>query len=51
MAAVLAAVIGLILFFCLTLCFCVRDPKQEADRRSDSDLDLMRKSPFGRWRY
>jgi len=51
MLSLVAAVIGLVLFFCFTLYFCVRDRNEDVGVRSDSDLDWMRKSPFGRWRY
>jgi hypothetical protein len=45
------AAIGLVFFFCLVLYFCVRWGKQDADIRWDSDIEIMRKSPLGRWRY
>jgi hypothetical protein len=51
MPSVVATAAGLVFFFCVTLYFCVRDLKQDADARSDSQIDMMRKSPFGRWRY
>jgi hypothetical protein len=45
------AAIGLVFFFCLVLHFCVRADKQDADIRWDSEMEMMHKSPFGRWRY
>jgi hypothetical protein len=61
MLSLVVAVIGLALFFCLTLYFCVRDVKQDADARPDwanegpdlltAMIEMKRKSPLGRWRY
>ena len=51
MLSLLVAVIGLSLFFFLVLHFCVRDPKHDAPAAWDSNIEIMRKSPFGRWRY
>jgi hypothetical protein len=51
MLSILVAAIGLGLFFFLVLYFCVRGLKQDADARWDSGIEMMRKSPFGRWRY
>jgi hypothetical protein len=51
MLSIAVAAIGLFLFFCPVLYFCVRSGKQDADIRWDSDVEMMRKSPFGRWRY
>ena len=45
------AAIGLVFFFWLVLYVCVRSGKQDSDTRWDSDIEMMRKSPFGRWRY
>jgi hypothetical protein len=44
------AAIGLVLFFCLVLYFCVRRLKHDVDAQSDSDIEMERKSPFGCWR-
>ncbi len=51
MLSTAAAAIGLIFFFCLVRYFCVRSDKQIADIRWDPEIEMMRKSPFGRWRY
>jgi len=51
MLSLVVAAIGLGLFFFLVLYFCVRHSKQDAGARSDSGIEIMRKSPFGRWRY
>ena len=51
MLSVAVAVIGLVFFFCLVLHFCVRAGMQDAEIRWDSEIEMMRKSPFGRWRY
>jgi hypothetical protein len=51
MTSLVAVAIGLVLFFCFILYFCVRESKQDEYAQSNSELDLMRKSPFGRWRY
>jgi hypothetical protein len=51
MLSLLVAAIGLGLFFFLVLNFCVRNAKQDADAPWDSAIEMMRKSPFGRWRY
>jgi hypothetical protein len=50
MLSLVLAAIGLVLFFSFTLHYCIRDG-QDAETRWDSNIDLMRKSPFGRWRY
>ena len=51
MLPLLVGVIGLSLFFFLVLYFCVGDPKHDAPAAWDSSIEIMRKSPFGRWRY
>jgi hypothetical protein len=51
MLSLVVAAIGLGLFFFLILYLCVRDRKQDADAQRDSGIEMMRKSPFGRWRY
>ena len=51
MLSLVVAALGLIFFFCFVLYFCVRNLRQGADTRSDSNIEMMRKSPFGRWRY
>jgi hypothetical protein len=51
MLSLAVAAIGLFFFFCLVLDFCVRSGRQDADMRWDSNIEMMRKSPFGRWRY
>jgi hypothetical protein len=51
MLSLVGAAIGLVFFFCLVLYFCVRAGKQDADMRWDSNIEMMRKSAFGRWRY
>jgi hypothetical protein len=51
MLSLAAAAIGLVFFFCFVLYVCVRWGKQDPDTRWDSDIEMMRKSPFGRWRY
>jgi hypothetical protein len=50
MPSLVAVAISLALFFALVFYFCVRDLPQDADARSDSEIDMMRKSPFGCWR-
>jgi len=49
-AKVVVAAISLVLFFVVVLYFCLRDRRRDPTARSD-DIELMRKSPFGRWRY
>jgi len=44
------AAIGLVLFFVVVLYFCLRDRPSDPTARGDR-INLMRKSPFGRWRY
>jgi hypothetical protein len=51
MLSVLAAAIGLVFFFCLVLYLCLQDREQDANAPWDSNIEMMRKSPFGRWRY
>jgi hypothetical protein len=51
MLSLVVAATGLVFFFCLVLYLCVRDRKQDLDTRWDSDIEMLRKSPFGRWRY
>jgi hypothetical protein len=51
MLSLVIAATGLGLFFYLILYLCARDPKQDPDKQWDSGIELMRKSPFGRWRY
>ena len=51
MLSFVATAIGLVFFFCLVLYLCVRNHKQDLDTRWDSDIEMMRKSPFGRWHY
>jgi uncharacterized membrane protein len=51
MISLVLAAIGLVFFFCLVLYLCVRNHKQDLDTRWDSGIEMMRKSPFGRWRY
>jgi hypothetical protein len=43
--------IGLGFFFYLVLYFCVLAPRQDMDVPPDAHIDIMRKSPLGRWRY
>jgi len=43
-------VIGLVLFFLVVLYFCLRERPSDPTAQS-GDIKLMRKSPFGRWRY
>ena len=50
MLSVVVAAIVLVLFFLLVLYFCVRDLKRDAEVRSDSAIEMTRKSPLGRWR-
>lgn len=51
MLSVIAAAMGLVVFFSLVLYLCVRDRKQQVYAGTDSGIELMRKSPLGRWRY
>jgi hypothetical protein len=51
MFSVVASVISLVLFFWLVLYLCLRDREQDVNARWDSSIEMMRKSPFGRWRY
>jgi hypothetical protein len=51
MLSLVFAAAGLSLFFWVVLYFCVRNPRQQMNRQSDSAVDMMRKSPLGRWRY
>ena len=51
MLSLVGAAISLVFFFCLVLYLCIRDHDQGATARWDSDIEMMRKSPFGRWRY
>jgi hypothetical protein len=51
MLSVVIGAIGLCFFFCLVLYLCVPDRKQDPDTQWDSGIEVMRKSPFGRWRY
>jgi len=44
------AVIGLALFFLVVLYLCLRERPSDPTTRSGG-IKLMRKSPFGRWRY
>lgn len=51
MLSVVAAAIGLVLFFGFVLCLCVRSPGESSDLPWDAPIDLTAKSPLGRWRY
>ncbi|MGC2333979.1 MAG: hypothetical protein WA581_21185 [Candidatus Acidiferrales bacterium] len=51
MLALVAAVIGLLLFFGLVLYLCVRNRKEDSHVAPDAPLDVTAKSPLGRWRY
>jgi len=43
--------IGLVLFFVIVLYVSVDDTNQDERRRAERQIPLMRKSPFGRWRF
>jgi len=43
--------IGLVVFFLVVLYFGVRSPWRDADLKQGSKIPLLRKSPWGRWRY
>jgi hypothetical protein len=51
MLSLVAASICLVFFCSLVLYLCTRDRDQDANARWDSNIEMMRKSPFGRWRY
>lgn len=51
MLSFIIAASALVLFFVVVLYFCLRYSKQDAQGRSETKIDLMRKSPLGRWRY
>jgi hypothetical protein len=51
MLSAAVAAISLGFFFCIVLYFCVRDRGQNARAAWDANIEIMRKSPFGRWRY
>ena len=51
MVSVLAAAIGLVVFFTLVLCLCVRSRGESSGAAWDAPLDFTAKSPLGRWRY
>jgi hypothetical protein len=43
--------IGLGIFFAIVLDISVRGTSQDAHRRAERQIPLMRKSFFGRWRF
>jgi len=51
MLSVIVAAAGLSFFFWVVLYFCVLTSRREVNRQPDSPIDMMQKSPFGRWRY
>jgi len=51
MLSALVGIVVLILFFGFVLWVCLRRGRQEEQAALDSRVELMRKSPLGRWRY
>jgi len=51
MLSISIAAIVLVVFFVVVLRYCLRNGRQDANASADRPIELMRKSPLGRWRY
>ena len=49
--AAIVLVVFFVVFFVVVLRYCLRNGRQDANASADRPIELMRKSPLGRWRY